>query len=80
MGNSQSKFKQNNPDYFKDYYIKNKDKFKVRNKNRKSQRKYCYVIELEGKKYCFNCKKDVPIRKTYVNNIDQNDYIMVKYN
>lgn len=81
MVNTQSKFKQKNPTYFKDYYLKNKEKFHQRNKNRPSKRKFYYVIELEGKKFCFACKKHIPLKKVKVEDINNNDtYHLVKSN
>lgn len=76
MTNRQQKFKENNPDYFKQYYQRNKTKFHQRNKNRISNRKYYYVIELDGTKYCFNCKKDVKIQKIPIHDL-QDDSIVI---
>ena len=81
MVTTQSKFKQNNPNYFKEYYLKNKDKFHKRNKQRPSKRKFYYVIELDGKKFCFNCKKDIPLQKVKIEDINNNTtYHLVKTN
>ena len=66
------------PNYFKTYYKKNKAKFKARNQNRASTRKYCYAIEINDVKYCFYCKKDIHPVKIPISNIQKKDHILVK--
>ena len=68
-------FKSRHPDYFKDYYQKNKDKFKLRNANRtkKSKRKIFYVIQIDGKKYCFKNKKSMNIQKMSKDELNGDD-------
>ena len=78
MTNTQSKFKKRNPNYFKNYYLKNKAKFEQRNKNRPSNRKYYYTIYLDGKQYCFKRKCDINITKINIADIHKNDVIFVK--
>ena len=78
MTESSLKFKSKHPDYYKQYYIKNRDTFVARNKNRASKRKYYYVLELNGNKYCFHHKKDVPLQKTEIHNIEQEGYTLIK--
>ena len=56
-------FKKKNPEYFKNYYKNNIEKFKKRNASRKSQRKIFYAIEIDGKKYCFESIKAMNIEK-----------------
>lgn len=67
--NKQQKFKQRHPDYFKNYYIANKEKMQLRNKQRQSKRKYYYVVEIEGNKYCFETKKSIKMNKVLVEDV-----------
>ena len=66
------------PDYFKHYYQKNKLKFQARNRSRKSKRKYCYVININDKHFCFYCKKDIQPVRVPIETIDNKGYIVVK--
>ena len=74
---SLSKFKSKNPNYFKEYYKKNKAAFQKRNRNRPSTRRYYYVIELDGKKYCFIHKRDVLIKRINIDDLKNEQCIMV---
>ena len=78
MSNIVSKFKQTNPDYFKEYYQKNKNKFVERNKERMSQRNSFYCVNIEGVLYCFNCKKDIQIKKMTVDQLVKYPYVFVE--
>ena len=73
MTNTQFKFKQRNPDYFKNYYVKNKAKFDERNKNRPSKRQFYFVLSVDDKNYCFKRKSDITITKTKIDDIDKNN-------
>lgn len=67
-----------NKHYFKDYYQKNKHKFQARNRNRTSKRKYCYVININEKNFCFYCKKDIQPVRVPIETIDKKGYILAK--
>ena len=55
-------FKKKNPNYFKDYYRKNIDKFKQRNKDRPSTRSIFYKIEINGTTYYYDSIKSMNIK------------------
>lgn len=77
--NKQQKFKERNPDYFKNYYKQHKEKFKERNLKRKSTRKYYYVIEIEGNKYCFTSKKSIKMQRVRVEDVNNDTtYKLIK--
>ena len=75
--NSQAKFKSKNPNYFKEYYKKNKAVFQQRNRNRPSTRRYFYVIEIDGKKYCFKQKSNILIQRMNIEQLKKEQCIMV---
>ena len=52
----QTSFKQRNPQYFKNYYLKNKNKY---NQNRK---KKWYGVKIYGTMYYFDKKSDIKIK------------------
>lgn len=66
------KFKKNNPEYFKNYYKKNKEKFIARNKQR-SNKNIFYGIEINGTVYCFKNKKDIKIKRVSKHEIEMNE-------
>ena len=75
--NYQQRFKQQNPNYFKDYYKRNIQTFQQRNQNRPSVKKFYYVLTIQGKKYCFKNKKDINIEKINIHECNKNDLIML---
>ena len=82
MSEKQSKSEQkkvkNNKNYFKDYFKKNKRRFTERNRNRKSTKKYFWMITINGQNYCFRNKKDIEVHKLRIESIDKSKYVMVE--
>ena len=66
----QKKFRKQNPDYFKNYYLANIEKFKQRNRQCKSNRKYYYIVEIKGNKYCFTNKNSIPIKRVKIEDVN----------
>ena len=75
--NFQQKFKQRNPNYFKEYYKRNLQSFQERNKNRPSSKKLYYVLHVDNKKYCFKNKKDINIEKININEYQNKDDLIM---
>ena len=72
------KFKATHPDYFKKYYLQNKDKILKRNKQNYHDKKIYYTIQIAGTTYCFEHKKDIVIKKCTQKQLDKNgNYIRV---
>lgn len=68
------KFKKKNPNYFKNYYKNNKDKFK---KYRADARTKWYGIEIFGTTYYFNKKQQINIKSLEKNDIKKNNFVFV---
>lgn len=69
------KFKKKNPDYYKIYYQKNKDKF---NKIAINKRTKWYGIEIFGTTYYFNNKKDINIKCLDKNDIKKKNFVFIQ--
>ena len=73
-------FKNKNPNYFKDYYRKNKDKFTQRNKDRPSTRTIFYKIEINNIIYYFDSIKAMNIKKVKKDEITGKNSKYIKNN
>ena len=71
------KFKNKNPDYFKNYYQKNKDIFKQRNNKRPSTRQIFYSIKINDITYCFETKKAMNIQKINKEKINGKNFKLI---
>ena len=66
------KFKNKNPDYFKNYYKKNKHKY-----NQHSNKTQWYGIEILDKMYVFNRKLDIKIKSIGKEDLDKPNVIRI---
>ena len=71
-------FKQKHPNYFQNYYQNNIHKFKARNDTRDIDKKWNYIIEINGKNYAFQHKKDIKIKKIKKQDLTDIHYILVQ--
>ena len=66
-----TKFTTKNPNYFKQYYKNNKNKFNTHTKTQ------WYGIQLFGTVYYFDMKKHIPIKIYDIEDINQSNFIHV---
>ena len=71
-----------NPNYMKEYYLKNIEKFRERDRNRpkqirKSSKQHAFMIEINGQKYIFHNRKDIKPEKVLIKDLHSIDCIIV---
>ena len=64
------RFLERHKGYYKDYYQKNIEKFRARNKARPSQKKIYHCIIINNVKYLFPSVKSMNIHKVNIDEID----------
>ena len=77
MPNNYQRYKE----YYKQYYINNKQKnlerYRMYNKNRPSKRNNYIGIEIDGKMYCYPSKNKITFHKVTKSEIDANDNMRI---
>lgn len=68
------RFKKNHPDYYKNYYKNNKDKFN------KKQKKRWFGVEIYGTMYYFDKKSDIKIKILNADDIKRPNYVRIESN